>query len=77
VTAALSTDDVRRGRIFTIGDGKIYGGYINYPIVKTISSWQLIAISKLPSSYINGPLDAAAMNDHRTKVCGITANGHQ
>lgn len=76
VAASLNADDVRHGRTFKIGDGKIYGGYINYPLSasggKSVN-WQLVPISKLQS---NNPLDAA-LSDDRAKVCGITENGHR
>uniref|UniRef100_A0A914VX13 Receptor-type tyrosine-protein phosphatase U-like Fn3 domain-containing protein n=1 Tax=Plectus sambesii TaxID=2011161 RepID=A0A914VX13_9BILA len=44
ITAALVPSTVKDGQTFSIGDGRVHGGYLNYPLKKEDEfTWKLVA----------------------------------
>lgn len=45
ITAALNPVDVQVGQLFSIGDGRVHGGYLNYPLkMEDEITWKLVPV---------------------------------
>uniref|UniRef100_A0A914D806 Fibronectin type-III domain-containing protein n=1 Tax=Acrobeloides nanus TaxID=290746 RepID=A0A914D806_9BILA len=54
ITAAFSQESMSNLETFVIGDGKVYGGYLNYPLDSTDEdpSWTIIPVSNIETEIL-------------------------
>ncbi|VDN20275.1 unnamed protein product [Gongylonema pulchrum] len=67
VTASLSPQQVQQRMPFKIGDGKIYGGYLNYPVERNAQvRWIVVPLSESEHE----------MMEPTIKLCGLREDGN-